>query len=90
LPLIHLDLHYWKRGWARPSVDEWRERQGSLLAGEAWIIDGDYNETLPLRLERADTVVFLDTPWWLCVSRAFVRGLRLDSTITRRSVAVNP
>ena len=76
LPVIHLDLHYWKPGWVRPSDDEWRERQHTLLSGEAWIIDGKYNETLPLRLERAETVVFLDTPWWLCASRAFVRGIR--------------
>jgi adenylate kinase family enzyme len=76
LPLIYLDLHYWKPGWARPSDDEWRERQCRLVAGEAWIIDGNYNETLPLRLERADTVVFLDTPWWVCAGRAFRRGLR--------------
>ena len=76
LPVIHLDLHYWKPGWVRPSDDEWRERQRTLLAREAWIIDGNYNETLPLRLERAETVVFLDTPWWLCASRAFARGLR--------------
>ena len=76
LPVIHLDLHYWKPGWVRPSDDEWRERQRTLLAGEAWIIDGNYNETLPLRLERAETVVYLDTPWWLCASRAFARGLR--------------
>jgi adenylate kinase family enzyme len=76
LPLIYLDLHYWRPGWARPSDEEWRERQRTLLAGEAWIIDGNYNETLPLRLERAETVIFLDTPWWLCASRAFVRGLR--------------
>jgi len=59
LPLIHLDVHYWKPGWVRPSDDEWRERQRTLLAGEAWIIDGNYNETLALRLERAETVVFL-------------------------------
>ena len=76
LPVIHLDVHYWKPGWVRPSDDEWRERQRALLAGEAWIIDGNYNETLALRLERAETVIFLDTPWWLCASRAFVRGLR--------------
>ena len=76
LPLIHLDLHYWKPGWARPSEDEWREQQRALIAREAWIIDGNYNETLAVRLERAETVVFLDTPWWLFASRAFVRGLR--------------
>ena len=76
LPVIHLDLHYWKPGWVRPSDGEWRERQRTLLDGEAWIIDGNYNETLPLRLERAETVFVLDTPWWLCASRAFMRGLR--------------
>ena len=50
-------------------------RQRTLLAGDAWIIDGNYNETLALRLERAETVIF-SKPWWLCASRAFVRGLR--------------
>ena len=47
-----------------------------MLAGEAWIVDGNYHETLELRLERADTIVFLDTPWSVCAGRAFLRGLR--------------
>ena len=76
LPLIYLDLHYWRPGWVPPSDDEWRELQRTLVAGETWIIEGNYNETLPLRLERAEAVVYLDTPWWLCASRAFARGLR--------------
>jgi adenylate kinase family enzyme len=76
LPVIHLDLHYWKPGWAKPSDDEWRVKQCSLLADDAWIADGNYHETLDLRLERADTVVVLDTPWWTCAGRAFVRGIR--------------
>src|SRR5690348_4169830 len=76
LPVIHLDLHYWEPGWVRPSDVDWRVKQLGLLAGEAWIADGNYAETLDLRLERADTVVILDTPWWVCSARAFVRGLR--------------
>jgi adenylate kinase family enzyme len=76
LPVIHLDVHYWKPGWVRPSDQEWRDKQRGLLAGEAWIADGNYYETLDLQLERADTVVVLDTPWWRCAGRAFVRGLR--------------
>ena len=76
LPLIHLDLHYWKPAWVKPSDDEWRVKQRSLLAGDAWIADGNYRATLDLRLERADTVVVLATPWWLCAARAFVRGVR--------------
>ena len=76
LPLIHLDLEFWKPGWVEPTEDDWRETQRSLLAGDEWIADGNYHETLDLRLERADTVIFLDTPWWLCASRAFLRGIR--------------
>jgi adenylate kinase family enzyme len=76
LPLIHLDAHFWEPGWVEPSEDDWRERQRSLLAGDEWIADGNYHGTLDFRLERADTVVFLDTPWWVCAQRAFVRGVR--------------
>ena len=75
LPVIHLDVHFWKPGWVKPSEDDWRETQRSLLAGDAWIADGNDLETLELRLDRADTVVLLDTPWWTCASRAFMRGL---------------
>jgi len=76
LPVIHLDLHAWKPGWVRMNEDELREKQRDLLVGEEWIADGNYHETLDLRLGRADTVVFLDTPWWICARRAFMRGIR--------------
>ena len=76
LPVIHLDLYYWKPGWVKPSDHEWRTKQRSVLAGDEWIADGNYDKTLDLRLERADTVVVLDTPWWVCSGRAFVRGVR--------------
>jgi adenylate kinase family enzyme len=76
LPVLHLDLHYWKPGWVKPSDSEWRETQRRLLAGEAWIADGNYYETLDVQLARAETVILLDTPWWTCAGRAFRRGLR--------------
>jgi adenylate kinase family enzyme len=74
LPVIHLDLQYWKPDWVRPTDDEWREKQRRLLASETWIADGNYYETLDLQLERAETVVLLDTTWWICAGRAFARG----------------
>ena len=76
LPLIHLDLEFRKPGWTAPSEDEWRQKQREVLAGDVWIADGNYHETLDLRLERADTVVFLDLPWWRCSRRALVRGFK--------------
>jgi adenylate kinase family enzyme len=81
LPVIHLDLHFWKPGWVAPSEAEWREKQSGVLAGNAWIADGNYHETLDLRLGRADAVVFLDLPWWLCAGRAFLRGFRMPAEL---------
>lgn len=81
LPLIHLDLHFWKPGWVAPSESEWREQQADVLAGDTWIADGNYPETLDLRLELADTVVVLDLPWWRCSGRAFLRGFRMPGEL---------
>jgi len=81
LPVIHLDLQFWNPGWIAPSELEWRQRQSCVLAGDAWIADGNYHETLDLRLERGDTVVVLDAPWWRCAGRAFLRGFRMPEQL---------
>src|SRR5438270_826189 len=81
LPVIHLDLQFWKLGWVAPSETEWREKQCGLLAGNERIAGGNYHETLDLRLEGADSVVVLDTPWWLCAGRAFLRGFRMPGEL---------
>jgi adenylate kinase family enzyme len=75
LTVVHLDVLFWKPGWVEPSEDEWREKQRDLIARDEWILDGNYHATLDLRLDRADTAVFLDTPWWVCACRALVRGV---------------
>jgi adenylate kinase family enzyme len=75
LPVIHLDVHFWKPGWVPTPESEWREKQRGLLSGAEWIVDGN-DAALELRLERADSAIFLDTPWWICAQRAVVRGLR--------------
>lgn len=76
LPVIHLDLHYWHPGWiASPDV-VWRQRVQELTRGSRWIMDGNYRETLDLRLAAADTVLFLDLPPWLCAWRAVWRRIQ--------------
>src|SRR5260221_13743037 len=72
LPVIHLDLQFWKPGWVAPSEAEWREKQRGVLAGDSWIADGNYDETLDLRLESAATVVLLDIPRMRCGGRALL------------------
>jgi adenylate kinase family enzyme len=81
LPVIHLDLAFWKAGWVAPSETEWRDKQRVVLAGDSWIADGNYHETLDLRIELAETFVVLDVPWWLCSGRALLRGFRMPGEL---------
>src|SRR5690625_862927 len=73
LPLYHLDKLFWKPGWVMATRDEQREITEELVKKERWMIDGNYGATLPIRLKRADTVVFFDLPRWLCIYRIFKR-----------------
>lgn len=73
LPLYHLDKLFWLPGWIERDRDEGRAELAGVLAQDRWIIDGNYGSTLPMRLERADTVVWLDYPTHLCLARVFKR-----------------
>jgi IS605 OrfB family transposase len=74
LPVIHLDAYYYGPGWQPCPPARWEERQRRLAAGERWVMDGNYAGTLALRLGRADTVVFLDTPPLLCGWQSYDGG----------------
>ena len=76
LPVHHLDQLHWREGWVESSREELEAALAPILAGERWLIDGNYGGTMPARLARADTVVYLDYPTWLCLWRAFGRVLR--------------
>lgn len=76
LPVVHLDQGWWLPGWRNPPeevFDRWLEEQ---LEKESWIMDGNYLRTLELRLERADTVVFLDYPVRTCLWGVLRRAAR--------------
>jgi adenylate kinase family enzyme len=76
LPIIHLDAHYWQPGWVLPDRDAWRACVGNLAAGDGWIMDGNYSNTLDLRVERADGVIWLECPRRTCLRRVLWRSIR--------------
>jgi adenylate kinase family enzyme len=67
LPLVHLDQLHWSAGWVESTKAEMEAKVREAIARPRWVIDGNYGGTLPLRLTRADTVIDLDLPRWLCV-----------------------
>lgn len=77
LPVIHLDQHYWRAGWVETPPDEWHRVLDELARREAWIMDGNYGESMEQRLAACDAVVFLDLPRRACVAAILARWWRL-------------
>ena len=78
LPVIHLDSLYWKQGWQQLDKDIWRDTVSGLVAGDEWIMDGNYGGTLDIRVPAADTVVYLDFPPLLCLWRVIKRRFQYN------------
>jgi adenylate kinase family enzyme len=76
LPVVHLDLLFWRPGWELAPRDEARVALDAAVAEERWIIDGNFLSAGDARFERADTVVFLDLPRTTCIARVLRRTVR--------------
>jgi adenylate kinase family enzyme len=88
IDVVHLDRLFWQPGWVEPSKDAWQQVVQSVVAGERWIIDGNYGGTMDMRLNAADTIIFLDMPRSLCLWRIIKRRAQYHGT-TRPDVAVD-
>ena len=82
LPLVHLDVEYWRPNWQKPPQDEWLQKLGELTARKQWIMDGNHTDTMELRYQAADCVVFLDINRWVCLYSVWSRNgkKRTDTT----------
>ena len=67
LPLVHLDQLWWKAGWQNVTREEFDSRLAMALNMDQWIMDGNFNRTIPQRLEKCDTVIYLDFSRWACL-----------------------
>lgn len=74
LPVIHLDVYFWRPGWVETPREEWARKVEELCAGDSWVMDGNYSGTLEMRLAACDTVIFLDLLPVLCIWRVLKRA----------------
>ena len=73
LPLYYLDMLYHNPDKTTVSRDEFDARLTEILESDQWIIDGNYQRTIPLRFEKCDTVFFFDVPLEECLEGATAR-----------------
>ena len=67
LPVVHLDQLWWKEGWQNVSREEFDAQLDMALAMDRWIIDGNYSRTMEARLQKCDTIIYLDFGRWTCL-----------------------
>ncbi|WP_069649950.1 DNA topology modulation protein [Caloranaerobacter ferrireducens] len=73
IDVLHLDTIHWKPGWIEAPREEFLSKLKAFLEKDSWIIDGNYRSTLDMRLELADTVIFIDMSRLFCIYRAIKR-----------------
>ena len=73
LPLYHLDKYFFTRNWVERDKQEFLDIQQSIVDTHFWIIDGNSIKSLEMRYRRADLVLYLNFPRWLCYIRVFKR-----------------
>ena len=76
-PVTHLDVLFWRPGWVEPEPNVFRAAVAAAVAGDAWVTDGNFaSRTFDLRLPRAEAILFIDQPRWLCVLRILWRWVK--------------
>lgn len=79
-PMLELDSLKHQAGWVPLPLAEFRERATAFIAGDRWVVDGNYADLRDAVWPRADTVVWLDLPrrvvMWRVTTRTLGRWVR--------------
>ena len=61
LPVVHLDQIWWAPGnWQHMEREDFDARLRDEIEKPQWILDGNFNRTIEMRLQKCDTVIYLD------------------------------
>lgn len=81
IEVTHLDKIYWLPNWEKQPVTFCEDLTRELVLPDEWIFDGNYIQTLDIRLEKADLVIFLKVNRFKCIASLFKR-----KRLTKRSL----
>ena len=73
LPLYHLDMMYWNEDKTTVDRQIFLDRLNEAMSGDRWIIDGNYQSTMEMRIKKCDKIILLDYPTEVCIQGAVSR-----------------
>ena len=81
VPYVESDDLFWLPGWVEVPNDDFRHALDVASSEDAWVISGNYlSRATDLTWPRADTVVWLDLPLPLIISRSVRRTIKRGIT----------
>ena len=81
LPVVHLDKLFWHPGWVESAKDEIDAKIRAEMVKPQWIMDGNYNRTLPERVKHCDTIIYLDFSRIACLMGVMKRVITTYGTV---------
>jgi adenylate kinase family enzyme len=75
IEIHHLDKLFWQPGWISITREELMKKIKDIIPKDSWIIDGNYSGTMELRMEAADTIIYLDFSTIVCLYGIFKRWI---------------
>ena len=75
-PYIEMDRIFWGPNWTSSSDEEFSANLKSSLQGSHWILDGNYNRSIPVKWQNVETVVWLDYSFTTTLFQAVRRAVR--------------
>lgn len=85
IPLYHLDQLFWKSGWQQIDREQFEQMHHKICDQPAWIIDGIARNIFDYRAQRADIIIFLDIPVYVCLYRVFKRAFQYFGRVRKSS-----
>lgn len=72
-PLFHLDMIYHNSDGTHISKEELEDKLKEIFKNKSWIIDGNYQKTIEMRIKECDSIFLLDLPTEVCIQGATER-----------------
>ena len=80
VPHIELDAIHWKPDWEPRPSEEFRQMVSEAVAGENWVIDGNYSRVRDIVWARGTTIVWLNYPFHVVLWHALRRTVKRAAT----------
>lgn len=73
---ISLDALFWKPHWTQSLDEEFFLKIKERVNQDNWIIDGNYTRTTSITWSKADTVIWIDLPYWQTIYQVTKRSIK--------------